>query len=250
MFRIYSKEQKSKEVFNVNLTAAEVEVVMDNNLFLDHPELNPEDYIIVEQENPFVCPIYIAEKNIIEEATREQRILIFQEIDLLQDGEYIDKEKIVTVPCIENFFRKVWDKELHAWKEGATEEEIKTAWFDNINKWKPQVLEGPFNYIHTDGKTYKQKLRVGKDDTLLSTAIQALIRNTEIPSIEWAFDDENNSVLMTLENLRRLQDTGFVWTQCVYEAERELKAMEADFTKDINFFRETAIKHIEKYKMA
>lgn len=249
MFRIYSKEQKSKEIFNVNLTAAEVKVVMENNLFLDHPELNPGDFIIVEQENPFVCPIYVAEKNIIEEATREQRILIFQEIDLLQDGEYIDKERIVTVPCTENFFRKTWDKELHIWKEGATEEEIKTAWFDNINKWKPQVLEGPFSYVHSDGKTYKQKLRVGKDDTLLSTAIQALIRNAEISSIEWAFDDENNSVLMTLEDLRKLQDTGFVWTQCVYEAERELKAMEADFTKDINFFRETAIKHIGKYKM-
>ncbi|MFR9019461.1 MAG: hypothetical protein ACLVH8_07135 [Fusobacterium sp.] len=249
MFRIYSKEQKSREVFNVNLTAAEVKVVMENNLFLDHPELNPGDFIIVEQENPFVCPIYVAEKNIIEEATREQRILIFQEIDLLQDGEYIDKERIVTVPCTENFFRKTWDKELHIWKEGATEEEIKTAWFDNINKWKPQVLEGPFSYVHSDGKTYKQKLRVGKDDTLLSTAIQALIRNAEISSIEWAFDDENNSVLMTLEDLRKLQDTGFVWTQCVYEAERELKAMEADFTKDINFFRETAIKHIGKYKM-
>lgn len=249
MFRIYSKEQKSKEIFNVNLTAAEVKIVMKNNLFLDHPELNKEDYIIVEQENPFVCPIYDAEKNIVEEATREQRILLFQEIDLLQDGEYIDEKRIVTVPCTENFFRKTWDKELHIWKEGATEEEIKTAWFDNINKWKPQVLEGPFSYVHSDGKTYKQKLRVGKDDALLSTAIQALIRNAEIPSIEWAFDDENNSVLMTLEDLRKLQDTGFVWTQCVYEAERELKAMEADFTKDINFFRETAIKHIGKYKM-
>lgn len=249
MFRIYSKEQKSKEIFNVNLTAAEVKIVMENNLFLDHPELNKEDYIIVEQENPFVCPIYDAEKNIVEEATREQRILLFQEIDLLQDGEYIDEKRIVTVPCTENFFRKTWDKELHIWKEGATEEEIKTAWFDKINKWKPQVLEGPFSYVHSDGKTYKQKLRVGKDDTLLSTAIQALIRNTEIPSIEWAFDDENNSVLMTLEDLRKLQDTGFAWTQCVYEAERELKAMEADFTKDINFFRETAIKHIRKYKM-
>ena len=249
MFRIYSKEQKSKEIFNVNLTAAEVKIVMENNLFLDHPELNKEDYIIVEQENPFVCPIYDAEKNIVEEATREQRILLFQEIDLLQDGEYIDEKRIVTVPCTENFFRKTWDKELHIWKEGATEEEIKTAWFDNINKWKPQVLEGPFSYVHSDGKTYKQKLRIGKDDTLLSTAIQALIRNAEIPSIEWAFDDENYSVYMTLEDLRKLQDTGFVWTQCVYEAERELKAMEADFTKDINFFRETAIKHIGKYKM-
>lgn len=249
MFGIYSKEQKSKEIFNVNLTAAEVKIVMENNLFLDHPELNKEDYIIVEQENPFVCPIYDAEKNIVEEATREQRILLFQEIDLLQDGEYIDEKRIVTVPCTENFFRKTWDKELHAWKEGATEEEIKTAWFDNINKWKPQVLEGPFNYIHTDGKTYKQKLRIGKDDTLLSTAIQALIRNVDIPSVEWAFDDENNSVLMTLEDLRKLQDTGFVWTQAVYEAERELKAMIPDFSKNIDFFREIALNHVTKYKI-
>ena len=92
-------------------------------------------------------------------------------------------------------------------------------------------------------------MRVGKDDALLSTAIQALIRNVDIPAIEWAFDDENNSVLMTLEDLRKLQDTGFVWTQCVYEAERELKAMEADFTKNINFFKETAIKHLDKYKI-
>ena len=73
---------------------------------------------------------------------------------------------------------------MHIWKEGATEEEQKTEWFNRINKWKPKVLEGPFSYVHSDGKAYKQKLRVGKDDTLLSTAIQALIRNTEIPSID------------------------------------------------------------------
>lgn len=184
----------------------------------------------------------------LKEKTREERI-IEGEIELLQDGEYIEGGKIITIPAPENLLKKVWDKELRIWKEGATEEEQKTEWFNKINTWKPQVLEGPFSYTHSDGKIYKQKLRVGKDDTLLSTAIQALIRNTEIPNIEWAFDDENNSVLMTLEDLRKLQDTGFVWTQCVYEAERELKAMEADFTKDINFFRETAIKHIGKYKM-
>ncbi len=249
MFRIYTKEQKSREVFNVNLDASEVQSVMGGNLFLDHPDLNPDNYIIVQEEQSFTCPLYDAKTNTIDEATREQRVLLFGEIELLQDGEYIENEKIISVPAPEGFFRKTWDKELHIWKEGATEEEIKTAWFDKINKWKPQVLEGPFSYVHSDGKTYKQKLRVGKDDTLLSTAIQALIRNAEISSIEWAFDDENNSVLMTLEDLRKLQDTGFVWTQCVYEAERELKAMEADFTKDINFFRETAIKHIGKYKM-
>ncbi len=249
MFRVYTKEQKSKEVFNYNIDASELEISMGGNIFLDHPELNPDDYIVVTQEQPFTCPIYDAKKNTIDEATREQRILIFKEVELLQDGEYIENEKIISVPAPEGFFRKLWDKEQHIWKEGATEEEIKTAWFDNINKWKPQVLEGPFNYIHTDGKTYKQKLRIGKDDTLLSTAIQALIRNVDIPSVEWAFDDENNSVLMTLEDLRKLQDTGFVWTQAVYEAERELKAMIPDFSKDIDFFRKIALNHVTKYKI-
>ena len=180
--------------------------------------------------------------------TREERI-IEGETELLQDGEYVEDGKIINVPCPDGLLKKYWDKVTHTWTEGATEEEQKAEWFNRINNWKPQVLEGPFNYVHTDGKTYKQKLRVGKDDTLLSTAIQALIRNAEIPSIEWAFDDENNSVLMTLEDLRKLQDTGFVWTQCVYEAERELKAMEADFTKNIDFFKETAIKHLDKYKI-
>lgn len=168
----------------------------------------------------------------------------------IQDGQYIEGEKIIDVPYDESlvFCTPLWDRISHIWKEGATEEEKKTEWFNRINSWKPKVLEGPFRYIHSDGKTYNQKLRVGKDDTLLSTAIQALIRNAEIPSIEWAFDD-NNSVLMTLEDLRKLQDTGFVWTQAVYEAERELKAMSPDFTKDINFFKETALNHVAKYKL-
>lgn len=185
----------------------------------------------------------------LRDKTREERIAE-GEIELLQNGEYVEAGKIIVVPVPEGLLKKVWDKTTHAWKEAATPEEQKTEWFNKINTWKPQVLEGPFSYLHTDGKTYYQKLRVGKDDTLLSTAIQALIRNTGISSIEWAFDDENNSVLMTLEDLRNLQDRGFIWTQAVYEAERELKAAVPDFTKDINFFKETAIKHIGKYRLS
>lgn len=210
-----------------------------------YPNWNPSSMIASEIKYEHPCLDISGE---LREKTREERILE-GEIELLQDGEYVADGKIITVPAPENLLKKVWDKELHIWKESATEEEQKTEWFNRINSWKPKVLEGPFRYLHSDGKTYHQKLRVGKDDTLLSTAIQALIRNSEIPSIEWAFDDENNSVFMTLEDLRKLQDTGFVWTQCVYEAERELKAMKADFTKNINFFKETAIKHLDKYKI-
>lgn len=124
MYRVYTKEQKSKEVFNINLDASELQAVMGGNVFLDHPELNKDDYIIVQQEQPFTCPLYNAETNTIDEATREQRILIFNETELLQDGEYIENEKIIFVPAPEEFFRKVWDKELHIWKEGTTEEEF------------------------------------------------------------------------------------------------------------------------------
>lgn len=186
---------------------------------------------------------------ILAEDERQYRILELGEIEHLKDGEFIESGKIIISFPNSNLIKPKWNKENYAWTEGATEEEKKTEWFNRINTWKPQVLTGPFSYIHSDGKTYHQKLRVGKDDTLLSTAIQALIRNTEIQNIEWAFDDENNSVLMMLEDLRKLQDTGFVWTQCVYEAERELKAMAPDFTKDINFFKEIAIKHITKYRI-
>lgn len=225
------------------------------NYTLEEFKVNPQacyptwDITMIASEIKYEYPCLDKNTHELRDKTREERILEGEE-ELLQGGEYVEGGKIITVPAPENLLKKVWDKELHIWKESATEEEQKTEWFNRINSWKPQVLEGPFNYVHTDGKTYKQKLRVGKDDTLLSTAIQALIRNTEIPSIEWAFDDENNSVLMTLEDLRKLQDTGFVWTQCVYEAERELKAMKADFTKDINFFKETAIKHIGKYRLS
>ena len=39
MFYIYTKEKKSQVKFTVNLTADEVKQFMDNNLFLDYPEL-------------------------------------------------------------------------------------------------------------------------------------------------------------------------------------------------------------------
>lgn len=203
---------------------------------------------MIASEVKYEYPVIDSETQELRDKTREERILEGEE-ELLQDGEYVEGGKIITVPCPEGLLKKYWDRVSRSWLESATPEEKKTEWFSRINTWKPEVLAGPFRYLHSDGKTYNQKLRVGKDDTLLSTAIQALIRNAEIPSIEWAFDDENNSVLMTLEDLRKLQDTGFVWTQAVYEAERELKAMSPDFTKDINFFKEIALNHITKYKL-
>ena len=47
MFRVYTKEKISKEVFNINLDASELQTVMGGNVFLDHPELNPQDLSLI-----------------------------------------------------------------------------------------------------------------------------------------------------------------------------------------------------------
>ena len=223
MFRVYTKEQKSKEVFNVNLDASELQTVMGGNIFLDHQDLNPDNYIVASQEQPFTCPIYDAEKNTIDEATREQRILIFKEVELLQDGEYIENEKITSVPAPEEFFRKLWDKEQHIWKEGATEEEIKEFYFSQINKFKAEILETGFDF-----NTHQQKCRE-KDLALLGNAVSALddmqmlAVTQEEKHVNWAFND-NDIVNMTETELRKMRIAGAVFINTVYGVEAELKA--------------------------
>lgn len=229
MYVIYTKQQKSKEVFNVNLSQEEVKIVMGNNLFLDHPELNPDDYIIVEQTSPFICPIYNVEKNIIEEATREQRILIFKEEELLQAGEYVDGEKIIMIPCTEEFLKKAWDKETHTWKEGATKEEIKEFYYSQINKFKAEILETGYDF-----KGHQQKCRE-KDLALLGNAVAALddmatfSQSEEEKTVNWAFND-NDILLMTETDLRKMRIAGTIFINTIYGVEAELKAAEPNIS--------------------
>ena len=58
MFYIYTKERRAKIKFTVNLTAEEVKQFMNNNLFLDYPELNQDDYVIVERTESFKYQTY------------------------------------------------------------------------------------------------------------------------------------------------------------------------------------------------
>ena len=103
MFRIYTKEKNSRELFNVNLTKEEVETVMKGNLFLDHPDIDKESCIIVEQEQPFIYPTF--SDNNIREKTREELVEEGIEIEL-QEGEVIQDKKLVTFPK---------PSEYHAW---------------------------------------------------------------------------------------------------------------------------------------
>ena len=96
MFYIYTKEKIAKVKFTVNLTAEEVKQFMGNNLFLDYPELNKEDYVIVKDE-VFKYPTYDNTTNFIREMSKEE--LIEEGIEIqLEPGEIIRDKKLIKVP--------------------------------------------------------------------------------------------------------------------------------------------------------
>ena len=136
MFRVYSKEKISKELFTVNLLQEEVETVLEGNLFLDHPELKEEDCVVIERDNEVQNPLYDEVKREIREMTREEKILLLEEIDLLVDGEYLENGEIKEIKYIKElgYYRPTWDKELHIWEEGTTREEF-------IEMRKNKILE-------------------------------------------------------------------------------------------------------------
>ena len=137
MFRIYDKNVIAKEIFSVNLTQEEVEIVLEGNLFKDHPELNPQDYVVIEQDYPFDYPTFknetIKEMTIYERyqnglyALSEREKEYQGDIITLEPGQYIDEKGILqTVPKIEGV-RVEWNWELHEWEEKATNLEIVQA---------------------------------------------------------------------------------------------------------------------------
>ncbi|MEG2832390.1 MAG: hypothetical protein RR923_06370 [Bacilli bacterium] len=85
-----------------------------------YPNWNIENHLASEVN--FQNPIIINNK--IREKTREELILLDNKIELLVDGEYVENNRIVEVTPSEYLFKRYWNKELHIWEEGATQQEI------------------------------------------------------------------------------------------------------------------------------
>lgn len=124
MFRIYNKKRIAEELFSVNLTQDEINAVMGGNIFLDHPELKEGDCVVIEMDNKVQNPTW--DGNELREMTREEKILLLEEIDLLVDGEYLENGEIKEIKYIKElgYYRPTWNKELYIWEEGTTKEEF------------------------------------------------------------------------------------------------------------------------------
>ena len=95
-------------------------------------------------------PILDRKTGEIREKTREELILIDNKSELLQDGEYVKDGEIIVVEAPENFIKKVWNKEMHIWEEGATREELieerknKILKYSQLKKEKDELIASGF----------------------------------------------------------------------------------------------------------
>lgn len=169
MFRIFNKDVISKELFTVNLSQQEVDVVLEGNLFKDYPELKEGDCVVIERDNEVQNPTW--DGNELREMTREEKILLLEEIDLLVDGEYLENGEIKEIKYIKElgYYRPTWNKELHIWEEGTTKEEF-------IEIRKNKILE--YSKLEED----KKLLENSKFSTL--EEIKLIVNKMQILEVE------------------------------------------------------------------
>ena len=149
MFFIYTKDKKSQVVFTVNLTADEVKNFMDNNLFLDYPDLDPNNYIVIERNEAFKNATYDSSTNTIREMTRQELIEEGIEVQLNQ-GEYIENKKLITVPQPTPY---------HTWNINTHEWDIDMSGVKKTFKHKFQaiLLEKLFGSFEYKGKVFQMR---------------------------------------------------------------------------------------------
>ncbi|WP_270428188.1 hypothetical protein [Fusobacterium mortiferum] len=132
MIKVFTKEKISKVIITHLFTREEINQYFDGNVFIDHPELNPQDYIVLDENNDFTHPTYDEELQAIREMTYDETKLL--EVEPLIDGEYIEDGKLITVEYDESlgYYKKAWDKENHIWYEGTTHDEFVKMRADKI----------------------------------------------------------------------------------------------------------------------
>ena len=229
MFYIYTKEKKSKVKFSVNLTAKEVKEFMGNNLFLDYPELNKDDYVVVESNETFKYPTYDIKTNTIREMTREE--LIEEEIEIqLEPGEIIKDKKIIKVSKPKKNEKYLsWNKENGTWKYDSQKE--KDDYFQLIDTLKAEALEYGFDY-----QGHRQRLRI-KDLIYMEIAIKSLeISKKKFKKdlkSTWYFHD-NFEMTMSIEDLENMMFSGTMFIQAIFNSENYFKTQvePKDLTKE------------------
>ena len=154
MIIVYSKEKISKKIFDYIISKDEIETLLGGDIFKDHQDLDRNNYIVVEQEHPFMYPTYREDKNIIEEMTlyeayknglyelQPHQVEYKGDLITLVEGQYIDsKGELITAPKIEGV-KVEWNWELNKWEDVATNlEGVQKQYSEYESMDTPSTLE-------------------------------------------------------------------------------------------------------------
>ena len=218
MFYIYIKTKRAEVKFSVNLTAEEVRDYMNNNLFLDYPDLNKDDYIIVESNEAFKNPTYDPSINMIREMSREE--LIEEGIEVqLEPGEVVRDKKIVKIPKPnKNEKYLTWNRDSAVWEYDSKRE--KDDYFNLVDQLKNEALEYGFDY-----KNHRQRLRT-KDLIYMEISIKSLEIGKKKTKRDlkstWYFQD-GFGMPMSVEDLEDMMFSGTMFIQSIFNSESFFK---------------------------
>lgn len=218
MFYIYTKTKRAEVKFSVNLTAEEVRDYMNNNLFLDYPDLNKDDYIIVESDEAFKNPTYDSSTNMIREMSREE--LIEEGIEVqLEPGEVVRDKKIVKIPKPnKNEKYLTWNRDSAIWEYDSKRE--KDDYFNLVDQLKNEALEYGFDY-----KNHRQRLRT-KDLIYMEISIKSLEigkkKTKKDLKSTWYFQD-GFGMPMSVEDLEDMMFSGTMFIQSIFNSESFFK---------------------------
>lgn len=223
--------------------------------FKKNPSLYYPDWQIKYYASPTKYEYPIIVDDIIREMTREEKITILKMEKLLEDGEYIEKDKIIKVEYDEKlgYLKRAWNKEIHIWYEGATEKELKEKYYQLINDFKNDILETGYVFrghqqkVREKDKSWLSLRIMGMErtafkDKKLTAEFQLLVPREQLDKEEWVFDTGEIESFDILDLHQMLQD-GDEWSSAIFKAEQILKAKQANILITKNEFIEEIIKH-------
>ena len=112
---------------------------------------NPDNHIadIQEFKNAIIVDGELRDKK------REESILLDNELELLQPGEYVADNKIIFVECPKDLYKPLWQSPI--WIEGATLDEVKEEKRLELKKCRDEGTYAPYLY-ESNGHLYDADL--------------------------------------------------------------------------------------------
>ena len=239
MFRIYTKEKRSREVHSINLTADEVNLILKGNYFKDCTEWNEDNAVVTEKE--YFYPTWTGTE--LREMTQEE--LKIEGIVSLEDGEYIEDGKLIVVEYDEKlgYLKRAWNKTEHVWYEGATEDEITEHMGKLVTKLLYDVMAIGCE-VTIKNEKHQQILDDDKRKALnerISGFNLAKELGSQITQVAWPFkDDGTDTVVMSVNEFKQMALYCLGYGEKCYLAAELLKAKRKVNSTIDDFYSELA----------